>query len=57
MIGKSAKAMQSNKVKGALWLVAALPMLLIPVLNDGNKGLIAIGIIFLIFGMHTLRQQ
>ena len=57
MIGKSVKAMQSNKVKGALWLVAALPMLVIPALKDGNKGIIAIGILFLILGIRTLRQK
>jgi hypothetical protein len=49
--------MRSNKAKGALWLIAAPAMLLIPTFDDGNKGAVAVGIILLILGVRTLRQK
>ena len=57
MIGRSSSVMQSNKVRGALWLIAALPMIVVPALIDGSKSLSAIGIMFLIFGIVALRQK
>ena len=56
MIGRSSGVMQSKKVRGTLWLVAALPILLGLTLFDGNKSVIAVGMMFLIFGIVTLRQ-
>jgi len=49
--------MRSNKVSGILWLVAACLMIVGPVLFDGNKSIIAIGTMFLIFGLVSLRKK
>ena len=57
MIARSSGDMQSNKVRGALWLIAALPMIVVPAWIDGSKSLSAIGIMFLIFGLVALRQK
>lgn len=48
--------MQSNKVRGTLWLVAALPMLAAPALFDGNNAVAGIGIMFLIFGLVAFKK-
>ncbi len=57
MIGRSSGVMQSNKVRGTLWLVAALPMILGPALFAGNNAISAVGLCFLIFGIVTLRKK
>lgn len=56
MIGKTNSIMQSKKVRGLLWLLAALPMILVPAFTDGGKGAIGIGMMFLIFGIVTLSR-
>ena len=56
MIGKLSNVMQSNKVRGILWVVAVLPMIVGPMVFDGNKGVIGIGVMFLIFGMMVFRN-
>ena len=56
MVGKSNSLMQSYKVKGALWLVAALLMIIGPVLTGGNKGSIGVGMMFLVFGLVALSR-
>lgn len=57
MTGKVVNPMLSSKSRGALWLVAALPMIVIPAMNDGSKGILAVSVIFLIFGILALRQK
>ncbi len=57
MIGRSSSVMRSNRVRGALWLLAALPMIVVPAFTDGNKGICVIGLMFLIFGIVALRQK
>jgi|GEM_PF-4228325 len=57
MVGKSNSLMQSNKVRGVLWLVAALLMIIGPVLSDGNKGMIGVGLMFLVFGLVALSRS
>ena len=56
MVGKSNSLMQSYKVRGTLWLVAALLMIVGPVLTDGNKGTIGVGLMFLVFGLVALSR-
>ena len=56
MVGRSSRVMQSNKVKGILWLVAAFLMIIGPVLTDGNKGPIGVGLMFLVFGLVALSR-
>ena len=51
MIIKSGSVLQSKKVAGFLWLLAGLLMIIPPVFRDGNKTYIAIGAMFLIFGI------
>jgi len=51
MIIKSFSVLQSKKVAGFLWLLAGLLMIIPPVFRDGNKTYIAIGTMFLIFGI------
>lgn len=55
MTGKPG-VLQSNKVRGTLWLVAALPMLLGPAVFGGNNAVVGVGVMFLIFGLVTLRK-
>ena len=45
MIGGASSVMQSSKVRGALWLLAALPMIVGPALIDGGKPITVIGIV------------
>ena len=49
--------MQSNKVRGTLWLVAAAPMLMGPTIFDGSPAVAGIGVMFLVFGLVTLRGK
>jgi hypothetical protein len=57
MTKRSSSVMRSSRVRGTLWLVAALPMLVGPALLDGSKSAVGIGIMFLIFGLVTLRTR
>jgi len=54
MIKKSDSVLKSRKVTGFLWILAALLMGVPPMLSDGNRSLIAIGAMFLIFGIVSL---
>ena len=56
MIGKSANVVQSNKVRGTLWFVAALPMLLGPSVFGGNHAFAGVGVVFLILGLVAFRK-
>lgn len=56
-IMKSSSALQSNKVNGSLWILAALLMSVPPLVSGGNRSLIAIGAMFLIFGIVSLRGK
>ena len=49
-------AIRSNKLRGILWLVAATPMLAGPAIFDGSPAVAGIGMMFLIFGLVTLRR-
>ncbi len=51
MIIKPGNVLQSKKVAGILWLLAGLLMIIPPIFLDGNKTYIAIGAMFLIFGI------
>lgn len=57
MIGRAAGILQSKRAQGFVWLVAALPMIAVPILNDGNKSVVAIGLMFLVLGMVALRRS
>lgn len=57
MLGRSNNIMQSNKVRGALWIIAAFPMIAGPALFAGNTSISAIGLMFLIFGIVALRRK
>jgi hypothetical protein len=57
MIGRSNNIMQSNKVRGTLWIIAAFPMIAGPALFAGNTSISAIGLMFLIFGIVALRRK
>ncbi len=54
MIIKPGNVLQSKKVAGFLWLLAGLLMIIPPILFSGNKTYIAIGAMFLIFGIVIL---
>lgn len=54
---KSSSVLKSKKVTGFLWILAALLMGVPPMLSDGNKSLIAIGAMFLIFGIVSLTGE
>jgi hypothetical protein len=53
----SSRGIQSKRVQGILWLIAAIPMIAVPIVNDGNMLLLVIGLIFLIFGTVALRRS
>ena len=50
-------ALQSSRVRGILWLVAAALMLMGPAIFNGNPAITGVGILFLIFGLVTLRRN
>jgi len=56
ILGKSSTVMRSNKVRGTLWMVAAVPMLVGPVVFGNSKAVVGVGLMFLIFGIVTLRK-
>ena len=57
MIIRSGGVLRSKKVAGFLWLLAGLLMIVPPILFDGNKSFIAIGTMFLIFGIVFLGRE
>jgi len=57
MIIKPGSVLQSKKVAGFLWLLAGLLMIVPPILFDGDKSIIAIGVMFLIFGIVSLGRK
>jgi hypothetical protein len=57
MIGRASGILRSKRAQGFVWLVAALPMIAVPILNDGNRSIVAIGLMFLVFGMVSLRRN
>jgi hypothetical protein len=56
MIGKSS-SMQSNRVRGTLWLIAAFLMIVGSASSDGSKSIGAIGLMFLVFDLVALRRK
>lgn len=57
MILKSGSVLQSKKASGVLWILAGLLMIIPPVFLDGNRTLIGIGAMFLIFGIVFLGRD
>ncbi len=57
MMKGSYGAPQSKKVAGFLWLLAGLLMIVPAILSDGSKSFIAIGAMFLIFGIVFLGRR
>lgn len=57
MMGRASSVLQSRRTRGILWLVAAMPMLIVPMLRDGSMLSLGIGMMFLVFGLATLRGQ
>ena len=57
IIIKPGSVLQSKKVAGYLWLLAGLLMIIPPIFLDGNKTYIAIGAMFLIFGIVFLGRD
>ena len=51
MIGKARGIFRSRRARGVGWLVAAVLMLAVPALAGGNRLLLAIGLMFLVFGI------
>lgn len=48
---------RTNTVRGTLWLAAAIPFLSGPTLFDANQSAVGIGMMFLVFGMVSLRGR
>ena len=57
MIGKPTTHARSRTGRGALWVVAAIPMLIGPTVFDGDGESIGIGVLFLILGIADLRNN
>jgi len=57
MLKKFSSVLQSKKVTGILWILAALLMSVPPILSGENRSLIAIGAMFLIIGIVTLGRD
>jgi hypothetical protein len=51
MIGRARGMFQSRRARGVGWLVAAVPMIAVPALAGGNRLLLAVGLMFLVFGI------
>jgi hypothetical protein len=57
MIGKASGIFQSRRARGIGWIVAAVPMIAVPALAGGNRLLLAIGLMFLVFGIVALSRK
>jgi len=57
MIGQEGGLLQSRRARGVGWLVAAVPMLAVPALAGGNRLLLAIGLMFLVFGIVAFSRK
>ena len=57
MFIKSGNVLRSKKAAGILWLLAGSLMIIPPVFLDGNRTLVGIGVMFLIFGIVTLGRE
>jgi len=57
MIAKSDSVLKSKKLAGFLWLLAGLLMMIPPLLLDGNRTLVGVGAMFLIFGVVSLGRD
>ncbi len=57
MVIKPGSVLKSKKVTGILWLVAGLLMIVPPVFLDGNRTLVGVGAMFLIFGLVSLGRD
>jgi len=57
MSTKPDSVLKSKKVAGFLWLLAGLLMMVPPILLDGNRTLIGVGAMFLIFGLVALGRD
>jgi len=57
MIAKSDSVLKSRKLAGFLWLLAGLLMMIPPLLLDGNRTLVGVGAMFLIFGVVSLGRD
>ncbi len=57
MVIEPGSVLKSKKVTGILWLVAGLLMLVPPVFLDGNRTLVGVGAMFLIFGLVSLGRD
>ena len=57
MIGKGRGIFQSRRARGIGWIVAAVPMIAVPALAGGNRLPLAIGLMFLVFGIVALSRK
>lgn len=57
MLKKPGGVLRSKRVDGFLWLLAGLLMFIPPILRDGNRTFIGIGVMFLIFGIVALARD
>lgn len=57
MIGQARGLFHSRRARGVGWLVAAVPMIAVPALAGGNRLLLAVGLMFLVFGIVTFSRK
>jgi len=57
MIGKARGIFRSRRARGVGWLVAAVLMIAVPALAGGNRFPLAIGLMFLVFGIVALSRK
>ena len=57
MIGQARGMFQSRRARGVGWLVAAVPMIAVPAFAGGNRLLLAIGLMFMVFGIVEFRRK
>ena len=57
MIGQARGMFHSRRARGVGWLVAAVPMIAVPAFAGGNGLLLAIGLMFLLFGIVTFGRK
>ena len=57
MIGQARGLFQSRRARGVGWLVAAVPLIAVPALAGGNRLPLAVGLMFLVFGIVSLGRK
>jgi membrane-bound ClpP family serine protease len=56
MLARWNQGQSAYRVRGLLLILAGLPMVIVPLLNNGNKALVTLGLMFVVLGLVMRRR-